>query len=81
MSDYTPLFPFLSFHTAGNEGPLDTFVSSTGLIWEHAEEFGALVVFAEVIGEHVLFDMTTCETVCTGHVLYRGTWLNNTSVS
>lgn len=32
---------------AGNEGSLDLYINNTGLMWENAESFGALVVFAE----------------------------------
>lgn len=33
---------------AGNEADVTLYVNATGLIWEHAEEFGALVLFVEV---------------------------------
>ncbi|EFJ51337.1 hypothetical protein VOLCADRAFT_41600, partial [Volvox carteri f. nagariensis] len=35
------------FFYAGNEADVTLYVNATGLIWEHAEEFGALVLFAE----------------------------------
>ena len=35
------------FFYTGNEGPVETYIQNTGLIWEHAPRFGALVVFAE----------------------------------
>jgi len=37
-----PMFFYL-----GNEADVTLYVNATGLIWENAEEFGALVVFAE----------------------------------
>ena len=37
----------LSFST-GNEGNVETYVKFTGFLWEKAEAFGALLVFAEV---------------------------------
>jgi lysosomal Pro-X carboxypeptidase len=37
-----PLFFYL-----GNEADVTLYVNATGLMWEHAAEFGALVVFAE----------------------------------
>lgn len=36
------------FFYCGNEAAVDTFVTHTGLMWENAPEFGALLVFAEV---------------------------------
>ncbi|GLI61179.1 hypothetical protein VaNZ11_003469 [Volvox africanus] len=35
------------FFYAGNEADVTLYVNATGLIWEHAEEFGALVLFVE----------------------------------
>ena len=35
------------FFYAGNEADVGLYVNSTGLIWENAEKFGALIVFAE----------------------------------
>jgi lysosomal Pro-X carboxypeptidase len=35
------------FFYVGNESPVDLYVNATGLMWENAEEFGALLVFAE----------------------------------
>ncbi|GIL95215.1 hypothetical protein Vretimale_1298, partial [Volvox reticuliferus] len=35
------------FFYAGNEADVTLYVNATGLIWEHAEEFGALVIFVE----------------------------------
>jgi hypothetical protein len=44
--------PFLGggpiFFYVGNEAPVDLYVTHTGLMWENAEEFGALLIFAEV---------------------------------
>ena len=34
------------FYT-GNESPVDEYVNNTGLMWELAEDLGALIVFAE----------------------------------
>ena len=36
----------LFFYT-GNESPVEVYVNNTGLMWDSAEEFSALVVFAE----------------------------------
>ena len=36
------------FFYTGNEGPVDLYVNNTGLMWENAEAFGALLIFAEV---------------------------------
>ena len=35
------------FFYAGNESPVEAYLTHTGLIWENAASFGALVVFAE----------------------------------
>lgn len=35
------------FFYPGNEGSIDLFVEGTGFLWESAQRFGALVVFAE----------------------------------
>ncbi len=35
-------------YAAGNEADVELYVNATGLIWENAEDFGALVIFAEV---------------------------------
>ena len=35
------------FFYAGNEDYVDLYVNATGLMWENAEAFGALLVFAE----------------------------------
>ncbi|GLC41303.1 hypothetical protein PLESTB_001077500 [Pleodorina starrii] len=35
------------FFYAGNEADVELYVNATGLIWEHAAEFGALVLFVE----------------------------------
>ncbi len=35
------------FFYVGNESPVDLYADNTGLMWENAEEFNALVVFAE----------------------------------
>ena len=32
---------------AGNEGPVETYIRNTGLMAEHAEAFGALLLYAE----------------------------------
>jgi hypothetical protein len=32
----------------GNEGNVETYANFTGLMWEQAPRFGALIVFAEV---------------------------------
>lgn len=36
------------FFYAGNEGPLEGYLKSAGLMFENREQYGALVVFAEV---------------------------------
>lgn len=36
------------FFYAGNESPVEAYADNTGLMWENAEAFQALVVFAEV---------------------------------
>jgi hypothetical protein len=36
------------FFYAGNESPVEAYADHTGLMWENAEAFQALVVFAEV---------------------------------
>ena len=36
------------FFYAGNEGPLEGYLQSAGLMFENAPKFGALVLFAEV---------------------------------
>lgn len=33
--------------SAGNEGNVEGFANATGLMWENAPQFGALIVFAE----------------------------------
>lgn len=35
------------FFYCGNEAAVDTFVTHTGLMWENAPDFGALLIFAE----------------------------------
>ena len=35
------------FLYVGNEAPVDLYADNAGLMWENAEEFGALLVFAE----------------------------------
>ena len=35
---------------AGNEGNVEGYANVTGLMWENAERFGALLLFAEVGG-------------------------------
>lgn len=35
------------FFYCGNEANVELYVNSTGLMWEHAQEFGAALVFAE----------------------------------
>lgn len=35
------------FFYTGNESPLEEYINNTGLIWDLAAEFGALIVFAE----------------------------------
>jgi lysosomal Pro-X carboxypeptidase len=35
------------FFYAGNEGPVENYVRHTGLMWENAERWGALLIFAE----------------------------------
>jgi Serine carboxypeptidase S28 len=35
------------FFYCGNEAPVDIYVTHTGLMWENAKEFGALLIFAE----------------------------------
>ena len=35
------------FFYTGNEAPVDLYVNHTGLMWENAAEFGAMMVFAE----------------------------------
>lgn len=46
---FTPGGPI--FFYAGNEADVTAYVNATGLMWENAEAFGALVVFAEVWGK------------------------------
>ncbi len=41
-----PAGPIL-FYT-GNEADVGLYVNATGLMWEHAEELGAVLIFAEV---------------------------------
>lgn len=43
-----PLAPVLFY--AGNESPVPSKMNNTGLMWQLAEEMGALLVFAEVCG-------------------------------
>lgn len=35
------------FFYSGNESPVELYIQHTGLMWEHAAEFGARLVFAE----------------------------------
>ena len=35
------------FFYTGNESPVEEYVNNTGLMWETAEQMGALIVFAE----------------------------------
>lgn len=35
------------FFYAGNEADVELYLTHTGLMWENAEEFGALLLFAE----------------------------------
>ena len=35
------------FFYCGNEADVELYVNATGLMWEHAQEVGALIIFAE----------------------------------
>jgi lysosomal Pro-X carboxypeptidase len=41
------LKPSPIFFYTGNEANVELYVNATGLMWEHAEAFGALMIFAE----------------------------------
>jgi hypothetical protein len=43
---HKPAGPIM-FYT-GNEADVGLYVNATGLMWEHAEELGAVLIFAEV---------------------------------
>ncbi len=44
---FSLLTPHLRHSCAGNEGDVTLYVNHTGLMWEAAPDFGALLVFAE----------------------------------
>jgi hypothetical protein len=41
-------FDWISCCSGGNEGPLEGYIDATGLMFENAASFGALIMFAEV---------------------------------
>eukprot|EP01084_Bolivina_argentea_P055790 102215_1 len=45
LSDWSPNNTI--FFYTGNESPVELYINNTGLMWEHADDFNAIMVFAE----------------------------------
>eukprot|EP01084_Bolivina_argentea_P266916 452905_1 len=51
------------FFYTGNEANVELYVNATGLMWENADDFGAILVFAEhrYYGASILFENNTVD--------------------